>query len=218
MIDKSKEISTTGKMWQEHAEWIAKKEGIKGDAKCTGRLYDWNIWNGSPAEASVIMEKLIRLKITTQIFRKIPAERQTYPADICLSWMHIMTKSQNSRQRKSSRSCLKIRSLPIRTPSCLQRRRIMYRLSRTVSIPRIIIRPTMVRRSTTPIWWIWIPLVRYLMLNEFYWNTETMKKEYLHVQKTSAESSLSDRYGIWTGPPTARSVPERPAITGHGWS
>ncbi len=24
-------------------------------------------------------------------------------------------------------------------------------------------------------------LVRYFMLNEFFWNTETMKKEYLHV-------------------------------------
>ena len=47
-------------------------------------------------------------------------------------------------------------SLPIRTPSCLQRHRTMYRLSRTVSILRIIIRPTMERRSTTPIWWIWI--------------------------------------------------------------
>ncbi len=76
-IDKSRvNIHNWEDVASDAAKAIAKKEGIKGDAKDALEDYmtehlEW-ITSGS---LSYNGKKLIRLKITTQIFRKIPAER-----------------------------------------------------------------------------------------------------------------------------------------------
>ncbi len=112
--------------------------------------------------------------------------------------MHIMTKSQNSIQRKISRSCSKSWVSPYEHRAAAHE--TMYRLSRTVSIPIAIYdlqwREEALHRSGDRF------SIRYLMLNEFYWNIGNHEKEYqssISYKDLGGKLPLSDRYGIWTG-------------------
>lgn len=144
-------------MWQVMRQRRSPKEGIKGEAKDALEDYmtehlEW-ITSGSLSYNG----KTYQIEDYYTDLPKDSSGKTDVSGGYLFELDAYYDEVSKFQTKKKQPIMFKNPSLPIRTPSCLQRRRIMYRLSRTVSIPRIIIRPTMVRRSTTPIWWIWIP-------------------------------------------------------------
>ena len=102
------------------------------------------------------MEKLIRLKITTDL-PKDSSGKTDVSGGYLFELDAYYDEVSKFQTKKKQPIMFKNPEFANTNTELFTAARIMYRLSRTVSIPRIIIRPTMVRRSTTPIWWIWIP-------------------------------------------------------------
>ena len=156
-IDKSRvNIHNWEDVASDAAKAIAKKEGIKGEAKDALEDYmtehlEW-ITSGSLSYNG----KTYQIEDYYTDLPKDSSGKTDVSGGYLFELDAYYDEVSKFQTKKNQPIMFKNPGLPIRTPSCLQRHRTMYRLSRTVSIPRIIIRPTMERRSTTPIWWIWI--------------------------------------------------------------